>query len=93
MKHPSRYPNHDGDKGTVYGGVCNRTACDHPRAEWFNRCTYGYYCGTDAHAINFERHKFPVCIPVDHDLSMEEMEETVNEFNEGRWPRKAALNI
>jgi hypothetical protein len=76
MKHPERYPKHDGDKGTVFGGVCNRTACSCGNAVWYNRMTYGYYCTSDARAINFRE---ILCVLVDHELTMEEMNEAYRE--------------
>ena len=70
MKHPNRYPTHSGDKGTTFGGVCNRTACDCGNAVFYNRMTYGYYCVVDAREINW---KTQICIRVDHEQSIEEM--------------------
>ena len=70
IKHPSRYPTHEGDKGQVFSGICNRTACNCKNAVFFNPGTYGYYCVRDARNINY-RHK--LCVLVDHQLTIEEM--------------------
>ncbi|RWN60187.1 hypothetical protein [Mesorhizobium sp.] len=72
--HPQKYPNHQGSKGSVFGGICNRTACDRLHAEFYNRGTYGYYCAEDAIGINRYSVKTPLCIEVDHDLTHEEMD-------------------
>lgn len=72
FKHPGRYPTHDGDKGQVFGGTCNITACNCDNAVYFNPGTYGYYCPRDAHAINYKQ---PLCVIVDHQLTLEEMTE------------------
>ncbi|RWI47568.1 MAG: hypothetical protein EOR34_10395 [Mesorhizobium sp.] len=72
--HPQKYPDHKGHKGAVFGGICNRTACNREHAEFYNRGTYGYYCADDAIAINRYSGKAPLCIVVDHDLSHEEMD-------------------
>lgn len=53
--HPQRYPKHDGDKGQVYGGECNRTACTNRRAVFWNLGTYGLYCKECADAIDYKR--------------------------------------
>ncbi|RUU78223.1 hypothetical protein [Mesorhizobium sp. M7A.F.Ca.MR.362.00.0.0] len=72
--HPHKYPNHAGHKGSVFGGVCNRTACNRTHAEFYNRGTYGYYCAEDGIAINRYSGKHPLCIVVDHDLTHDEMD-------------------
>lgn len=75
MKHPMRYPIHDGDKGTVYDGTCNRSACGSNHAVWYNRNTYAYYCFSDARGINECPDIYgPLCTRVDHDLTIEEMD-------------------
>jgi hypothetical protein len=69
--HPSKYPDHPGHKGSVFGGVCNRTACSRADARWYNVHTFGYYCRSCAAGINFQ--PTPICFEVDHDLTHEEM--------------------
>ncbi|TPL66587.1 hypothetical protein [Mesorhizobium sp. B2-4-1] len=71
--HPQKYPNHAGHKGSVFGGICNRTACSQSHAVFYNRGTYGYYCADDAIAINRYSGAHPLCIRVDHNLTHEEM--------------------
>lgn len=71
--HPDKYPKHPGHKGSVFGGICNRTACSRSHATFYNRGTYGYYCAEDAIGINRYSGKTPLCIVVDHDLTYEEM--------------------
>ncbi|MER9496332.1 hypothetical protein NKI86_31725 [Mesorhizobium sp. M0320] len=71
--HPQKYPNHQGHKGSVFGGICNRTACSRAHATFYNRGTYGYYCAEDAIGINRYSGKSALCIVVDHDLTHEEM--------------------
>ena len=39
------------DKGT-YAGICNRTACDHKPAIYYNHSTKMYYCRQCAELIN-----------------------------------------
>ena len=41
------------DKGEK-GGSCNRTACQQPNADYYNKATQKYYCYTCAEAINYE---------------------------------------
>lgn len=36
----------------IYGGNCNRTACQKPRATWFNLNTSAFYCAECGMAIN-----------------------------------------
>lgn len=36
----------------VYGGNCNRQACQQPNATWYNKGSYKYYCQKCAHLIN-----------------------------------------
>lgn len=40
------------DKGRK-GGSCNRTACQKPGADYFNKSTEKYYCGPCADMINW----------------------------------------
>ena len=82
MKHPSRYPTHDDDKGTAFGGICNRTACNCGNAVFYNIFTYGYYCIVDARGINW---KDKICILVDHELSIDEMNEHYNNAMKLEW--------
>lgn len=73
--HPQKYPNHaNKEKGSVFGGVCNRTACSEFPAVFYNKGTFGYYCVPCGRAINGRDPK-PLCERVDHDLSHEEMNE------------------
>lgn len=77
--HSGRYPKHGVDnklslaKGQVFGGECNRTACDSRGATWWNRGTFGFYCKRDAMAIN-EGHAEPLCIPLKEKPDFETME-------------------
>lgn len=82
MKHPNRYPIHDGDKGTVFGGTCNRTACNCGNAVFYNIMTRGYYCVVDARHINW---KDTICIKVDHDLTIDEMDEYYDAAMKMEW--------
>jgi hypothetical protein len=73
--HPQKYPKHTNpEKGSVFGGICNRTACDEFPALFYNRGTFGYYCVPCGRAINGRDPK-PLCERVDHDLSHQEMDE------------------
>jgi hypothetical protein len=73
--HAMKYPKHqDKEKGSVWRGLCNRTACDGFPAQHYNLGTYGYYCAPCAHAINRGHRQQPLCIEVDHSLSLEEMD-------------------
>lgn len=65
VKHPGRYPVHDGDKGQVYGGECNVTRCDSPDAVFWNMGTYGLYCAVCAAGINWRPRLPPLCVRVD----------------------------
>ncbi|WLR90957.1 hypothetical protein [Shinella zoogloeoides] len=80
--HPMKYPQHaDQEKGSVYAGICNRTACSDFPALIYNRGTYGYYCAPCGRAINgATRNRNPLCIEVDHDLTHEEMEASAREM-------------
>lgn len=73
--HPQKYPTHDNpEKGSVFGGICNRTACNDFPALFYNKRTFGYYCVPCGRAINGRDPK-PLCERVDHDLSHDEMNE------------------
>lgn len=39
------------DKG-LYGGSCNRSACQKPGATWYNHATHAYYCTQCASLLN-----------------------------------------
>lgn len=82
--HPDKYPNHPGLKGSLYNGVCNRTACGGGEAVMFNIFTRGYYCRTCAAGINWQPGKI-LCIPVDHDLTHEEMDGLYAEQSRKGW--------
>ncbi len=74
-RHPNRYPKHEGDKGQVFGGECNRTRCTEHGATWFNRGTRGYECEQHARGANSApMHGVEPCVEVDHQISLEEME-------------------
>lgn len=73
--HPAKYPKHPGLKGSLFNGVCNRTACGRGDASWFNIMTRGYYCVDCAHGIDAHNRQGPICVQVDHDLTHEEMDE------------------
>jgi len=63
--HSDRYPKHEGPKGQMFGGECNRTACTRHGARFYNRHTFGLYCGFCAEAINMPDDILPTCIEVD----------------------------
>lgn len=73
--HPGRYPcHHDPDKGQVYDGECNTTACDRRGAVHWNMGTYALYCNECARGQNFQRDRPPLTIHVlDRPHSIEEM--------------------
>lgn len=72
--HPRRYPKHEcPEKGQVYGGICNVTRCNHSQAVWWNKGTFGLYCGFHARGID-EWSDNPICSLVDKKPSIEEME-------------------
>ena len=74
--HPNRYPKHDDPtKGQVYGGVCNRTACDNEGAVYWNMGTYGLYCPVCARGIDYRPNPFPLCVHVDAKPVLAEMEQ------------------
>lgn len=85
MKHPARYPKHDSDKGTIWGGKCNRTACNTLGAVNFNASTMGYYCHGCAGHINV--YSPPCCVPVDHDLTLAEMDDLAARLSEAIKPQ------
>lgn len=76
--HPGKYPKHPGLKGSLYNGECNRTACDSDEAVMFNIYTRGYYCRLCAASINYKPGNI-LCVPVDHDLAHEEMNNLYDE--------------
>lgn len=79
LPHARKYPQHaDTEKGSVYAGVCNRTACNEVPAVFYNKGTFGYYCVPCGRAINGRDPK-PLCVRVDHDLSYEEMNDFYTE--------------
>lgn len=49
------------EKGNL-GGPCNRTACQHTRASWWNSWTRAWYCPSCARTINREA-GVNICIP------------------------------
>lgn len=71
--HPQKYPKHQGSKGSVYGGFCNRTACTAVNAIWFNTMTHGYYCQECARGIDYRRDYPKMCVMVNTNLSHEYM--------------------
>ena len=75
--HPGRYPKHpDPAKGQVYGGACNRTACDCRGARWWNMGTYGLYRERDAYEINkANRGKPGLCVYVERKPLLADMEQ------------------
>jgi hypothetical protein len=86
-KHPARYPRHEGDKGQVFGGVCNRTACDNVGAVYFNVMTYGFYCPSCAEGINYDKKQPRLCVRVDHQVGLLEMVE----LNKNWWREDAEM--
>ncbi|MEQ1950950.1 hypothetical protein [Mesorhizobium sp. CN2-181] len=72
-KHPARYPKHDGDKGQIFGGECNTTACADLDAVWFNNQTYGFYCRMCAYGINRFSGPAPICDLVEGPLTIDQM--------------------
>lgn len=91
--HPSRYPIHaDPEKGQVYGGECNRTACEAHGATWFNIETRALYCKRDAMGINEAPLPGfgPLCVPVDRKPTLEEMDQMRSDFFAAVQVRKAA---
>lgn len=69
--HPRRYPKHEGEKGQVFNGECNRTACRSTRAVFWNIATFGFYCPCCARAINIPQSE--VCFLVDAKPALEDM--------------------
>ena len=84
--HPRRYPQHEGNKGQVFGGVCNTTKCSNLSACYWNSQTYGYYCVTCAAGINFHPREPDLCTRVHHQLEERDME---NHYT--RWAAAKAL--
>jgi hypothetical protein len=76
--HPQRYPHHaDPLKGQVFGGECNRTACERHGATWWNMGTFGFYCPEDAYHINRAGPlvRTPLCVEVTEKPAVEAMEQ------------------
>lgn len=55
-----------------FKGLCNRSACLAPGADWYNRGSYAFYCGSCAHLLNdankndeFCRTGGPLCRRID----------------------------
>ncbi len=72
--HPRRYPQHNGPKGQVFGGECNRPSCTSQGAVYYNRANHAYNCPACAADIN----KWPLggieaCVEVKHPLTLGEM--------------------
>jgi len=74
--HPSRYPGHEmkPNKGQVYGGECNRTACERTGATWWNIYTYGLYCRDCGPQMNFS--DSAICAPVSEKPTLALMNDT-----------------
>lgn len=77
--HPRRYPVHDqngrGTKGQVWGGECNRTACESSDATYYNVATFAYYCACCAESINeFPTQGIRPCMAVEGQLTLAEMD-------------------
>jgi len=75
--HGNKYPKHqEARKGSIFQGVCNRTACDNVDARHYNKGTFGYYCAPCGWAINGRKTgEDRLCIEVDHNLTHAEMNE------------------
>lgn len=41
----------------VLGGLCSRTSCQEPCADWYNHSTQTHYCGRCAAIINLHNHE------------------------------------
>jgi hypothetical protein len=41
----------------VLNGLCNRTSCQEPGADWYNHATQTHYCGRCAAIINYHNHE------------------------------------
>ena len=82
FKHPARYPKHEGDKGQVFDGECNRTDCTNDGARLYNRGTRGLYCRPCGRAINEANRdvKGGLCVEVDHQLTEAEMDQHYDEY-------------
>jgi len=79
--HPDRYPrHHDPEKGQVYGGECNVTACNRRGAVYWNIGTQGLYCPECARKINYDDRKRQICIGVDEKPDFEERERLKKEY-------------
>jgi hypothetical protein len=73
--HGQKYPKHAlARKGSIFQGICNRTACDNVDARFYNKGTFGYYCTSCGWAINGRKTGDErLCIEVDHNLTHDEM--------------------
>ena len=81
-RHGHTYPMHeDAKKGQIYGGECNRTACKRRGAVYYNQGTFGLYCGQDAEAINWQKHKPPLCINLGKRPTIEEMDSMWSKYD------------
>lgn len=85
VNHPHRYPQHvDPTKGQRYGGKCNITACNRPRAVFWNSATHGLYCKSCASDINaYDMKDGTMCIDHGHKPeSIVEMNKIATEFSD-----------
>ncbi|RWD43904.1 hypothetical protein [Mesorhizobium sp.] len=73
VKHPQRYPKHEGDKGQLFGGECNTTRCHDLGARYFNNQTYGFYCQGCARGINRFGPHHPIFNEAAGPLTVDEM--------------------
>jgi hypothetical protein len=74
--HPHRYPEHDpAEKGQVFKGECNRTACGRKNAVWWNIMTHGLYCPECGPRLNFS--DAAICAPVREKPTLEQMDDPV----------------
>lgn len=89
-KHPQRYPRHLTDKGQVLAGACNTTRCTNDAATWFNNQTYGYYCRVCARGQNHFERENPICVEVDHQLTIAEMDALYRAHLEARYGKRAS---
>jgi len=82
VKHPNRYPIHEGDKGQIYGGECNTTRCSNGDAVFWNMGTYGLYCPVCAAGINWQRNRPPLCVQLgEKPETIEAMEKLKEDHN------------
>jgi hypothetical protein len=62
-----------------FNDICNRTACNNPRAIFYNHSTKKYYCVGCAHMIN-ERNRTNAILLYGHDLCTLVKDDKVNVF-------------